>query len=175
MKATIAVLAVVVFLLLPFTGPAQTSTVRWSAFTPGFVISSSPTTILKSAVGQVFVGRMTGPSSIIEGGFLADTLFRTVTSIPERAEVPREYSLQQNYPNPFNPSTTIRFELPHASRVSLKVYNLLGQEVVTLVDDEMQAGVYEVQFNAASLSSGMYVYRLRAGEYVATKRMILMK
>jgi hypothetical protein len=163
------------FLFLPITGPAQTSTVPWSAFNMGFVVSSSSTTILKSAVGQAFVGTMQGPNTIVEGGFLADTLFRTVTSITERGEVPKEYSLQQNYPNPFNPSTTIGFELPHASRVSLKVYNLLGQEVMNLVDDEIQAGAYEVQFNAASLSSGMYIYRLRAGDYAATKRMILMK
>jgi hypothetical protein len=174
MRTTIAVLGVIALLLLPIRGPAQ-STIPWSAFSSGFVVSSSPTTILKSAVGQQCVGTMQGPSTIVEGGFLADTLFRSATAIAERAEVPKEYSLQQSYPNPFNPSTTIGFELPHTSRVSLKVYNLLGQEVTTLVDDEMQAGTYEAQFNASSLSSGMYVYRLRAGDYVATKRMILMK
>ena len=132
--------------------------------------------MVKSLVGQRFVGTLQGPGSIIESGFLANTLFRTVvTSAAERGEVPREYALQQNYPNPFNPSTTIRFELPHASRVILKVYNVLGQEVVTLVDEEKTAGIYDVHFSAMSLSSGMYLYRLRAENFVATKRLMLLK
>jgi hypothetical protein len=83
--------------------------------------------------------------------------------------------LNQNYPNPFNPSTTIRFELPHSSKVSLKLYNVLGQEVITLVDGEKPAGIYEVQFSANNMSSGMYLYRLQAGEYVAVKKLVLLE
>jgi len=174
MRPTIALLGAVAFLLLPIRGPAQ-STVPWSAFAPGFVVSSSPTTILKSAVGQQFVGTMQGPSTIVEGGFLADTLFRTWVSVARQGEIPTEYGLEQNYPNPFNPSTTIRFELPRASRMTLKVYNLLGQEVMTLVDEEKPAGVYDVRFDAGGLSSGMYVYRLRAGDFVSTKRLVFLR
>jgi hypothetical protein len=88
---------------------------------------------------------------------------------------PEKFVLAQNYPNPFNPSTTIRYELPSASRVSLKVYDMLGQEVVTLVDERKPAGVYAVQFDAGSLSSGMYVYRLCAEDYFAAKRLLLLK
>jgi hypothetical protein len=90
-------------------------------------------------------------------------------------ELPREFCLNQNYPNPFNPSTTIRFDLPHASKVSLKVYNVLGQEVTTLVDEEKPAGRYDVRFNAQNLASGMYMYRLQAGEYVAVEKSLLLK
>ena len=91
------------------------------------------------------------------------------------SEVPQQFMLCQNNPNPFNPSTTIRFELPHASRVSLKEYNLLGQGVATLVDEEKPAGVYDVRFDAGGLSSGMYVYRLHAGDYVASRRLLLLR
>jgi plastocyanin len=85
------------------------------------------------------------------------------------------FELKQNYPNPFNPSTNIEFQISDRSFVSLKVFNILGDEVVTLVNEEKQAGVYNVKFNAAGLSSGMYLYRLQTGSFVETKKMILMK
>jgi photosystem II stability/assembly factor-like uncharacterized protein len=90
-------------------------------------------------------------------------------------DVPTEFGLSQNYPNPFNPSTTIRYELPHASRVSLKVYNVLGQEVATLVNETKPAGVHEVQFDAGSLASGFYYYQLKAGAFVGTKKLLLLR
>lgn len=91
------------------------------------------------------------------------------------AQIPGSYALLQNYPNPFNPVTTIRYELPKASRVLLKVYDVLGQEVATLVDQEEPAGVYSVQFNGRSLGTGIYFYRLQAGSFTETKKLILMK
>lgn len=176
MKATIVVLLAVVFLLLPIKGLAQTNTIPWSVSGVGYEVSSSSTTIVKSLVGQRFVGTLQGASTIIESGFLADTLFRTVaTFIAQRGGVPKEFMLEQNFPNPFNPSTTIHIELPHASRVILSVYNVLGQEVLTLIDGEKPAGIFDVRFSASNLSSGTYVYRLRAGEYVSTKRMLIVK
>ena len=84
-------------------------------------------------------------------------------------------TLGHNYPNPFNPSTTIHYELATGSRVTLKVYNVLGQEVATLVDQEKPAGVYDVQFDGRHLSSGTYVYRLQSHKYSASKRMLLLK
>ena len=101
-------------------------------------------------------------------------LFTGVADNPD-GRVPKRFVLAQNYPNPFNPSTSIRYELPLASKVSLIVYNLLGQEVMTLVDGEMSAGAHEVKFNALNLSSGVYLYRIRAGDFVATKRLVLLK
>jgi hypothetical protein len=175
MKTSFTLLVAVVSLLLPIRVPAQTSTVPWSVSGMGYEVSSSSTTKVMSSVGQRFVGTLKGTNTIIESGFLADTLFRTVTSVAERSGVPSAYALQQNYPNPFNPSTIIRFELPHASAVSLTVYNVLGQEVLTLIEEEKPAGIYDVQFSAAHLSSGMYMYRLRAGDFVSTKRMLLLK
>jgi CubicO group peptidase (beta-lactamase class C family) len=91
------------------------------------------------------------------------------------ANVPERFQLLQNYPNPFNPSTTIKFELPHASRVNLKVFNTLGQEVATLVNETKAAGTYTVEFDARSLASGVYFYRLETGSFVQTKKLVLLK
>ncbi len=90
-------------------------------------------------------------------------------------ELPQTYSLKQNYPNPFNPSTTIRFTLPKEEFVTLKVYNMLGQEIRTLVNEIRQAGEYGAAFDAVNLPSGVYLYRLSAGSYLDTKKMVLMK
>ncbi len=95
---------------------------------------------------------------------------------PVGTEVPATFSLSQNYPNPFNPSTTIRFALPQTSNVTLKVYNMNGQEVSTLINNStVQAGINEYKFDASKLSSGIYFYTLTAGNFKDTKKMILIK
>ncbi|MDW8466751.1 MAG: T9SS type A sorting domain-containing protein [Chloroherpetonaceae bacterium] len=99
-------------------------------------------------------------------------------SAPERdlsAPVARQYRLEQNYPNPFNPSTTIRFSIPTAENVQLDVFDVLGRKVATLVDQRLAAGTYTVQFNATNLSSGMYFYRISAGNFRQTMKMMLVK
>jgi hypothetical protein len=88
---------------------------------------------------------------------------------------PQEYSLAQNYPNPFNPTTVIEFSLPRQSKVNLTVYNLLGQEVTTLVASTLGAGRYSIQFDASKLASGVYVYRLAADNFVKASKMMLIK
>jgi hypothetical protein len=88
--------------------------------------------------------------------------------------VPSVYALRQNYPNPFNPSTNISYSLPKASRVTLRVFNTLGQQVAVLVDDEKDAGVYQVRWNAG-VPSAVYFYRLQAGPYTETKKMMLLR
>ena len=89
--------------------------------------------------------------------------------------VPKEYQLEQNYPNPFNPSTTIKFTISDLRFTTLKVYDLLGREIATLVNEEKPVGSYEVKLDATSLPSGIYFYRLQAGSFVETKKMVLMK
>ncbi|MFA4840024.1 MAG: ice-binding family protein, partial [Candidatus Neomarinimicrobiota bacterium] len=102
----------------------------------------------------------------------------TVTSV-ENDVVPQAFSLDQIYPNPFNPSTKIQYTIGNAGLVSLKVYDVLGREVATLVNGNQEAGSYTVPFNTSeaklNLSSGMYFYRLEAGSFVSTKKLILMK
>lgn len=90
-------------------------------------------------------------------------------------QIPMVYSLLQNYPNPFNPATNIRFAIPEAGLVTIKVYNLLGQEVSTLINEFKNAGTYQVDFNAGNLSSGVYFYSINAGNFTSTRKMILMK
>ena len=89
--------------------------------------------------------------------------------------VPREYALYQNYPNPFNPVTTIAFDLPQATEIELKVFNLLGREVATLVDQSLDAGAHHVNFDASALPSGLYFYRLEAGTFAQTRKLVLLK
>ena len=89
--------------------------------------------------------------------------------------VPNRIILSQNYPNPFNPSKTIKYGIPERSFVELRIYDILGREVTLLVNEQQEAGYYEINFNAAILSSGIYLYRLQAGDFIHTKKMILMK
>lgn len=93
----------------------------------------------------------------------------------ESGATPLTYNLSQNYPNPFNPSTIINFSIPKESMVTLKIYNILGQEVKTLVNDTKAPGKYTVSFNASSLSSGVYLYTIHAGDYFQVKKMLLLK
>ncbi len=88
---------------------------------------------------------------------------------------PIEYTLEQNYPNPFNPATRIRFNLPEAGNVKLTIYNILGQEIRTLVNEYKESGVYTISFDASGLNSGMYIYKIEANGFVQTRKMTLVK
>jgi hypothetical protein len=98
----------------------------------------------------------------------------TGISAPPEA-MPLDYRLYHNYPNPFNPSTTIRYQLPWRSHVTLTIFNVLGQKVALLADEIMEAGSHTVVFDASALPSGFYFYRLTAGDYVQTRKMVLMQ
>jgi hypothetical protein len=99
-----------------------------------------------------------------------------LTSVREIASgVPGSFNLEQNYPNPFNPTTTIGFGIRASGFVSLKVFDILGREIATLVNEKMKTGIYEISFDATGLASGTYFYRLSAGSYTEVKRMTLMK
>ena len=98
-----------------------------------------------------------------------------LTSVHTAAANPQSYSLAQNYPNPFNPKTTITFSISKSSIVDLKIYDLLGREVETLINGEMTAGEHQVSFDASRFASGIYFYRLKAGNYTATKKLVLVK
>jgi hypothetical protein len=107
-------------------------------------------------------------------------IYRTVsiptsTGVEGETNVPNNFAIEQNYPNPFNPSTTINYSIGTASFVSLKVYNIVGQEVASVVNEFKNAGSYKATFNASSLPSGVFTYRIQAGTFNETKKMILMK
>jgi hypothetical protein len=91
------------------------------------------------------------------------------------AVLPLTYSLSQNYPNPFNPTTTIRFEIPVEVHVALRVYNVLGQEVLVVLDEVKRPGRYDVRVEASALASGAYFYRMQAGDFLETRKLMLLK
>ncbi len=115
-----------------------------------------------------------------DGGVWRRPLSEVITSVNNSVSVPEHFSLEQNYPNPFNPTTKIKYSIPsvetgHAPSVQLRVYDILGRGVATLVNKKQQPGNYEVTFDASTLSSGVYFYQLKVGNFVQTKKMILMK
>jgi hypothetical protein len=89
--------------------------------------------------------------------------------------IPVSYKLEQNYPNPFNPTTTVRYQLPKAGHVQIKVYDAIGKEVATLVNEHLESGRYEVRFGENNLPSGMYIYTIKVNDYFASKKMLLIK
>ena len=119
--------------------------------------------------GYVYVAEKTSGMSIYKNELVT-------TGIEDgNSYLPSEFALMQNYPNPFNPSTKIQFNLAKVSKIKLRVYNLLGQLVSTLADEQMPAGLHAVEFNATELSSGIYFYRLDSEDFSSVKKMILIK
>jgi len=119
------------------------------------------------------MGKLTSRATVVDTfGITHDV---TKVEKLENTPLPTAYLLDQNYPNPFNPETSIRFSVPQESFVTVKVFNTLGEEVMTLVNEEKSAGVYNVSFNAKNLTSGIYFYTIKANDFTSTKKMILMK
>jgi hypothetical protein len=126
--------------------------------------------------GYVYFKPGSGNIVIIQGGKLRTILDTTLTSVrPLETPLPATFNLQQNYPNPFNPSTSIRFAVKEKSHVLLSVFNLLGQSVANLVNQELPTGEYEVSFSPNAVASGVYVYRMTADGFVESRTMLLLK
>jgi hypothetical protein len=110
------------------------------------------------------------------GGVWKRPLSELITSVdPVASELPHEFLLHQNYPNPFNPTTMIKYQTPHSSDVTMKVHDVLGREVSVLVNERRGAGVHEVKFDGSGLASDVYFYRLSAGSFVETKKLLLLR
>jgi|GEM_PF-1305073 len=138
----------------------------WSALgMKGFNISSL---MVNKSTSEVYAGTKSG--TVYKMNSVENT-----TSVNDEASAPKEFNLAQNYPNPFNPSTIIGFSVPASGRYTLKVYDILGQEVATLIDQEMNEGNYKVTFNAANIAGGVYVYRLSGNNVNIAKKMMLVK
>jgi CubicO group peptidase (beta-lactamase class C family) len=143
---------------------------------PGMTVSPS-SQFRAYYIDSLFPGYFNFKVEVMSNGwtYWKDSLQIIVGVEEELSEIPTNFSFSQNYPNPFNPNTTISWQLPEGSNVTLKIFNTLGEEVAILVDEYKIAGRYEVEFNAAGLPSGIYFYQLRAGQYVETKKMVLIR
>jgi outer membrane protein assembly factor BamB len=128
----------------------------------------------KKYTGQIIVTSYNGPSLKMIKRAITFTV-ENVSDVESDNNLPKNYSLSQNYPNPFNPSTLIQYELPASSNVVLKVYDIMGREVATLVDEYRSAGSYQIKWNAEKLTSGTYIYTLKAGGFIKSGKMLLMK
>jgi photosystem II stability/assembly factor-like uncharacterized protein len=152
---------------------------NWTAVNDGIVPDNVMINALVAPGANVFAGTRSDPFSnfsVTNGGVYKRPLSEIVAGVGVSTnQVPALFRLEQNYPNPFNPSTTIRYALPSTSHVTLTVFNTLGQRVATLVDENQDAGYHDVKFDGNSLASGLYFYRLTAGDYLATKRLLLLK
>lgn len=130
--------------------------------------------LIIGTVGQPAVGVGSSQTHIHQSGFWSGLDF--VTSVEPIPDVlPEVFRLDQNYPNPFNPSTTIQFAVPKTSQVSIKLYDLLGREVAVLLEDNLPAGEYKLQFEATGLASGVYFYRMIADGFVQSRKLTLLK
>lgn len=151
---------------------------RWYTISPGGAISSSESMRLISNVGEVIVDGL-GSGFHCGSGYHTPGSPTPVTSEEEQL-IPKEFSLGQNFPNPFNLSTTVQFNVPRRCFVTIKIYNILGQNIRDLTDNWFAAGTYQVFWNGTNnfgeeVSSGIYLYRIEAGEFVETRKMTLLK
>lgn len=127
-----------------------------------------------TANGKIYIAGRSNYMGTID--FALACYIGQVTSVGQDNPVkPNNYYLSQNYPNPFNPNTTIKFSIPNVTNVTLKIHDVLGREIETLVNNKLNAGEYEVKWNASKYSSGIYLYRLQTGEFVQTKKLILLR
>jgi len=140
---------------------------NWQLVKSGMGDDKFVLSLLTNSTGYLFAG--------MDYYGLYKSVNKVVTDVEDLKELPMDFDLKQNYPNPFNPSTKISWQAQSSGWQTLKVYDVLGNEIANLVEDYRNAGSYEVEFNASNLSSGIYFYTLIAGNYSQTKKMILLK
>ena len=154
---------------------------KYQLIKDSILVSVFPGVPLEIEVGLTFtrLGTQSATFSVrdnqVLGSIVTVVVNVTIPTGVEDESVPTEFALLQNYPNPFNPTTKIKLGLPNSEHVSLVIYDLLGREVATLINQQKNAGYHEVDFNAGNLPSGLYLYRLTAGKFTETQKMILLK
>lgn len=166
-------LMIILVLTLLFTSFAQNK-ISADIIASGGGKMNSENHNIDGTIGQPFVGASSSNNNFIMSGFWHNSLL--VTDVKDDNKIrPKEFKLYQNYPNPFNPSTVISWQLPSDSHVLIKVYDILGNEIETLINEEKPAGTYKIEFDASSLSSGVYFYRLQTDLFKEVKKMILIR
>jgi hypothetical protein len=181
-KLILNIIFVLVLILIPAQFVRSQYQAPYSVIGSGGNLSTNSSYTLNSTIGEQFIGHSSNTSHNQYEGFWYLYYQDIITSVEDDLSMPATFKLEQNYPNPFNPTTIIKFGVPERSNVVLKIYDILGSEVATLVNEEMDAGWYERSFNAVSLSSGVYIYRLEAvsmveqsEKFISIKKMLLIK
>ena len=182
-------LAGLIVVLCPMSVGSQNTTIPSSSFNMAFGASSGANITVQSSAGEVLVGLSEGENTRTESGFLVVVLQQqeAALGVEEQAGLPTDFNLHQNYPNPFNPSTTLRFDLPAATDIHIVVYDLLGREVVRLVEQRLEAGYHRVVWDGRDrrgreVPTGMYIVQMlvppTAGatpEYRKSIKLVLLK
>ena len=170
-----------VVLLWPLTARSQQNTVLSSSLNTGFGVSRAANTTVVTAAGEGLVGLSEGENTRTASGFLAVVIQQQAPlGVDKLTGLPGSFDLHQNYPNPFNPSTTIQFDLPVATNLHMIVYDLLGREVVQLVDQHLEPGYHQVIWNGRDkagreLPTGMYIILMATPEFKKSIKMLLLK
>jgi hypothetical protein len=174
MKRLCVVPAVAVLLLISGPSASAQMWIPYDLVCCGSGEMSGPNHTVIGSVAEACVGEMSGPSNSTSTGFwyLPGWI---MTGVDNHGDVSVRTSLGLNHPNPFNPTTTLRYQLASRVRVSIKLYDIAGREVMTLVDREIEAGEHGVTLSADGLSSGVYLVRMVAGDYVGTGKLLLLK
>ena len=181
-KLILNIIFVLVLILIPTQFVRSQYQIPYSVIGSGGNLSANSEYTLYSNAGEPFIGHSSNTSHNQYEGFWYLYYEDVIVTVEDDLTMPATFKLEQNYPNPFNPTTIIKFGVPERSNVVLKIYDILGSEVATLVSEEMDAGWYERSFNAVSLSSGVYIYRLEAvstseqsEKFINIKKMLLVK
>jgi hypothetical protein len=181
-ELSLKIFFVLVLILIPTQFIHSQYQTPYSVIGSGGNLSTNSSYTLNSTIGEPFIGQSSNTSHNQYEGFWYMYYEDVIVTVEDDLPMPATFKLEQNYPNPFNPTTIIKFGVPERSNVVLKIYDILGSEVATLVNEEMDAGWYERSFNAVSLSSGVYIYRLEAvsiaeqsEKFISIKKMLLIK
>ncbi len=172
-QRSVVLLAVAVVLLMAFSAAAQFQ-MPYSVVGCGGGSMSGVNNIIHGTVGQACIGVVSGPSNINQIGFWYRPGW-ILTGVEGEDVLPTEYWLGQNHPNPFNPVTTLSFAILERTRVEMKVYDVAGREVMTLVDEVLDPGFHRAVLDAKGLPSGVYFARMVAGQFVEARKMVLLK
>ena len=138
-------------------------------------IQTNSAYVIVGTLGQSSIDRGDNTIHQTQSGFWSMYSQNVLQNVEGENKLPTEYRLEQNYPNPFNPSTVIKFGIPERAIVVIKIYDILGSEITTLLNRETDMGWYELKFDAAGYSSGIYICRMQAGSYINTKKMLMIK
>ena len=162
-------------LLIFITNAFSQSQIAFSALSSGGEKQANSIYVIVGTLGQLGSGKCENAINQAQAGFWSMYSQNVLQDIKDENILPIEYRLEQNFPNPFNPSTVIKFGLPERVNVEIKIYDILGSEVNTLINQEMEASWYNLEFDAAGYSTGIYICRMQAGNYINTKKMLLIK